>query len=164
MLYSSIHTPALTEKNILSGFKATGLVPYDPEQVLSHLNTQTCTPTPPGNSHSSQASWATATPHNVRQLELQNEKVKKYLRCCTQSPPSPTTRALHQLVKGCRMAMHGAAKMAAQNKEQLAANEKQKRKRERWHAFIGQEGALTVKEGMDRVRRLNEDERGDQVT
>ncbi|KAL1959486.1 hypothetical protein VTO42DRAFT_1931 [Malbranchea cinnamomea] len=38
------------------------------------------TPTPPGTSHSSQASWATATPHNVRQLELQSEKVKKYLK------------------------------------------------------------------------------------
>ncbi|KAL1952500.1 hypothetical protein VTO42DRAFT_5181 [Malbranchea cinnamomea] len=76
-------------------------------------------------------------------------------QCTTTGAADPTTRALDQLVKGCRMAMHNAAKMAAQNKELLAANEKQMRKRERM-PFIGPECALTVKEGMGRVRRLNE--------
>jgi hypothetical protein len=40
---------ALSKKNVQSAFKATGLVPYDPEQVLSRLNTQIKTPTPPWN-------------------------------------------------------------------------------------------------------------------
>ncbi|OJD12180.1 hypothetical protein ACJ73_09398, partial [Blastomyces percursus] len=39
-IYPSVRTAALSEKNIQSGFKATGLAPYDPEQVLSRLNTQ----------------------------------------------------------------------------------------------------------------------------
>ncbi|KAL1958383.1 hypothetical protein VTO42DRAFT_4484 [Malbranchea cinnamomea] len=50
-----------------SGFRATGLVPYDAEQILSRLDTQMHTPInlpPQGTSHSSQASWATAAPHN----------------------------------------------------------------------------------------------------
>ncbi|OJD09482.1 hypothetical protein ACJ73_10280, partial [Blastomyces percursus] len=80
------------------------------------------TPTPPGTSHSSQASWTTATPHTVRQLEWQAEKVKKYLKRRTQSPRSPTNRALNHLVKGCQMAMHEAALLAAENKELRAAN------------------------------------------
>ncbi|KAL1954569.1 hypothetical protein VTO42DRAFT_1044 [Malbranchea cinnamomea] len=127
-----------------------------------HVSTLRCIHQPPkkGSSHSSQASWATATPYNVRQLELQSEKVKKYFRCRMQSPPSPTTRALDQLVKGCQMAMHNAAILTAQNRELLAANEKQKRKRERQHPFIGQEGALTVEEGMGHVRRFTEGEIG----
>ncbi|OJD23322.1 hypothetical protein ACJ73_05321 [Blastomyces percursus] len=58
-----------------SGFRPAGLVPYDPEQVLSRLNTTMHTSNPPGTSHSSQAFWATATPHNVRQLEQQTEKL-----------------------------------------------------------------------------------------
>ncbi|KAL1960690.1 hypothetical protein VTO42DRAFT_6520 [Malbranchea cinnamomea] len=139
-LYSSIRTAALTERNIKSGFRATGLVPYDPEQVLSRLNTQVHTPTPQGH-------LIVPTPPGPRPRR-------------TQSPPSPTTRALDQLVKGCRMAMHSAAILAAQNKELLAANEKQKRKRERRHAFMGQEGALNAEEGMECVQRRNEDERG----
>ena len=127
-VYASVRKEALSQKNILSGFKATGLVPYDPEQVLSRLNTQLHTPTPPGSSHSSQATWATATPHNIRQLELLSEKVKKHLKRRTQSPPSPTNQALDRLVKGCQMAMHGAAILMVQNKALKAANEKQTRK------------------------------------
>ncbi|QSS48833.1 hypothetical protein I7I53_08964 [Histoplasma capsulatum var. duboisii H88] len=64
-LYPAAHMEALNENNIKGGFKATGWVPYNPEQVLSHLNTQMHTSSPPGTSHSSQASWATVTPHNV---------------------------------------------------------------------------------------------------
>jgi hypothetical protein len=159
-IYSRVRTAALSEGNIKSAFKATGLVPYDPEQVLSRLNTQMKTPTPPGTSHSSQASWATATPHNVRQVELQTEKIKGYMRHRTQGSSSPTNRALNQLVKGCQMAMHSAALLAAENRELRAANEKQKRKRERRRAYIGQENALTIKEEVNRVQRANEEERG----
>jgi hypothetical protein len=45
-IYSSVRTEALNEKNIQSGFRATGLALYDPEQVLSRLNTQMKTLTP----------------------------------------------------------------------------------------------------------------------
>jgi hypothetical protein len=43
-IYPSVHTAALSERNIQSGFRATGLVPYNPEQVLARLNTQMRTP------------------------------------------------------------------------------------------------------------------------
>ncbi|EDN11036.1 conserved hypothetical protein [Histoplasma mississippiense (nom. inval.)] len=148
-LYPAAQMQALTENNIKSSFRAAGLVPYNPEQVLSRLNTTMHTPTPPGTSHSSQASWATATPHNIHQLEQQTKKVKGYIKHRTQSPPSPTDRALNQLVKGCQMAMHSAAILAAEN-----------RKRERGRTYVAQEGALGVEEGLDRVRSINEWERG----
>ncbi|EDN05075.1 conserved hypothetical protein [Histoplasma mississippiense (nom. inval.)] len=79
-LYPAAQIQALTESNIKSGFRAAGLVPYDPEQVLSRFNTTMHTPTPSGTSHSSQASWATATPHNIHQLEQQTKKVKGYIK------------------------------------------------------------------------------------
>jgi hypothetical protein len=58
------------------------------------------------------------------------------------------------------MAMQSAALLAAENRELQAANEKQKRKRERCRTYIGQEDALTVEEGINRVRGTNEEERG----
>jgi hypothetical protein len=57
------------------------------------------------------------------------------------------------------MAMHSAALLAAENRELRAANEKQKRKRERRCTYIGQENALIIKKGIDRVRRVNKEER-----
>ena len=44
-------TQAASIANIQSGFAATGLVPYNPERVLSKLHTQLKTPTPPSSSH-----------------------------------------------------------------------------------------------------------------
>jgi hypothetical protein len=93
-------------------------------------------------------------------VELQTEKIKGYMQHRTQDSSSLTNRALNQLVKECQMAMHSAALLAAENRELRAANEKQKRKRERRCTYIGQENALTIKEGLNRVRRANEGERG----
>ena len=89
-LYPAAHTQSLNKNNIKSGFRAAGLAPYDSEQVLSRLNTTMCTSTSSEISHSSQTFWATAMPHNICQLEQQTEKVKKYIKHCTQSPPSPS--------------------------------------------------------------------------
>jgi ribosomal protein S14 len=58
------------------------------------------------------------------------------------------------------MAMQSAALLAAENRELRAANEKQKRKRERRCIYIGQKDALIIEEGVNRVRRANEEERG----
>jgi hypothetical protein len=49
--YLIARTKAATIANIQSGFAATGLVPHDPERVLSKLYTQLKTPTPPSSSH-----------------------------------------------------------------------------------------------------------------
>jgi len=38
---------SITERNIQGGFAGTGLVPYDPERVLSKLDVKLRTPTPP---------------------------------------------------------------------------------------------------------------------
>ena len=44
------HNVAITKSNIQAGFKATGLVPYDPNYVISQLDIKLHTPTPPGSS------------------------------------------------------------------------------------------------------------------
>jgi len=46
-LYSEIRLEGLSISNIHKAFRATGLVPYDPELVLAKLYIQLRTPTPP---------------------------------------------------------------------------------------------------------------------
>ncbi len=45
--YVSAREESMAINTVRSGFVATGLVPYDPDRVLSKLNTQLRTPTPP---------------------------------------------------------------------------------------------------------------------
>ena len=116
--------------NIHSSFAATGLVPYDPERVLSKLHTQLKTPTPPPSSHTTQqGSWVLETPHNTAQLESQAKAIKDYIKRRTKSPPSLTDLALNQLVKGCQMAINSAVLLAEENRQLRGENERQKKKR-----------------------------------
>lgn len=64
--YYHARTEIYKEENIRNGFKAIGLLPYDPIQVLSQLHMDTKTPTSPSSSHGSQSShWNPQTPHNI---------------------------------------------------------------------------------------------------
>ncbi|KAL1952727.1 hypothetical protein VTO42DRAFT_4405 [Malbranchea cinnamomea] len=54
------------------------------------------------------------------------------------------------LIKGCQRTMHRMALL------EEAANAKPKRKRERGRTHIAQDGALTVEERLDRVRRIKD--------
>ena len=68
--YIPTRTESMALDTVRSGFAAIGLVPYNPDRVLSKLNTQVRTPTPPLVSPCKQSPWVPKTPHNIAQLEL----------------------------------------------------------------------------------------------
>lgn len=146
-LYRQVRAQALSESNIKSGFRGTGLIPYDPNAVLSLLHTQYRTPSPP-IPPPQQPQWTAETPHNILELEQQTALIKQYLQRRTHSPPTPTGRALDQLVKGCQMAMHSAVILASQNEQLLAENRRQKRKRAQKRSYIAKGGVLSVAEAQ----------------
>ena len=151
--YVSARNESITIDTVRNGFTATGLVPFNPERVLSKLNTQLRTPTPPTAPLSTQQSpWVPETPQNIAQLELQAQTIKGYLSRRTQSPPSPTDHALNQLVKGCQMAMHSAILLADENRQLRTENTRQKKKKAQRKSYIAQRGVLTVQEGLNRVQ------------
>src|SRR5947209_9117356 len=126
----------MNQSNIHSTFSATGVVPHDPERVLSKLNTQLQTPTPLPATAIEQGPWIPETPHNTTQLELQSKAIKDYIKRRTWSPPSPIDLALNQLVKGCQMAMNNAVLLAEENRQLRAENERQKKKRAKRRSYI----------------------------
>lgn len=150
--YLSAREESMTISTIRNGFAATGLVPYDPERVLSKLNTQLRTPTPPVVISSEQDRWVPETPHNVAQLELQTKTVQGLFQGRTTGSSSPTERALHQLVKGCQMAMHNAVLLAEENKQLRTENQRQQKKRAMRRSYVAKGGVLTVQEGLDQLQ------------
>ena len=65
------------------------------------------------------------------------------------NPPSPTIQAINQVVKGCQMAMQGAALLASENEQLRVANARQKAKRGGKRSFIATGGILTMGEGAE---------------
>ncbi len=134
---------AFSENNIRSGFAATGLIPLNPDRVLSTLQIR---PITPPEAVATQEQWQPETPHNINQLEQQAKLIKSYLQRRSKSPPSPTDAAIDQLVKGCQMAMHGAIILADETEKLRDANERLMRRKARKKKHLSKNKTLTVAE------------------
>jgi hypothetical protein len=94
-LYHQARASIFSEKTIKNAFKATGIVPFDPEVVLSKLIR---TPSPPRSSHSQEQSspiWISATPKTLHQVAQQEKLIQEVIQRASQSP----TKALGKLAK-----------------------------------------------------------------
>lgn len=152
-LYQQARAQALSESNIKSSFRATGLMPLNPDAVLSLLPAQYQTPSPTLSTQQlpSSQTWTAKTPHNILELQKQTRHIKRHLKQRTQSPPTPTERALDQLVKGCEIAIHNAKILTSQNQHLLAENQRQKRKRAQKRSYIARGGVLSGVEAQSLI-------------
>ena len=93
-VYNRARTEAITLANARSGFAATGIVPYNPDRVLTKLNTQIRTPTPPPAPMLPQQ-WIPETPQHPEAVDLQAKSIKESLQrhMYPNIPSSPTESA-----------------------------------------------------------------------
>lgn len=143
-LFLEARKKTFSPKNITSGFRATGISPFDPDQVLRRLQTKIRTPSPPP-APEQPPSLPLKTPANLFELDSLQRKRQREI--------SPTDQALQKIVKGCQIAMHTTVLLREENSRLRAENARQKRKRAR-RAFIQTRGTMTIGEGMTSVEAL----------
>jgi hypothetical protein len=144
------HQQVMTTGNITSGFKATGLVPFDPERVLDKLGPIVeATPSP----RSSQTSWNPQTPKTLPEIKKQSQLVLKENRKRRRSSASLAEKPFQQLLKGFETVVHEKALLMAEVAALRAENQHQKQKRARQKGYIRQEGSITIQDGQESVRR-----------
>ncbi|KAF6525264.1 hypothetical protein HZS61_011059 [Fusarium oxysporum f. sp. conglutinans] len=78
--FAAAFQAAMTEKNIRGAFRGAGLVPFDPESVISKLDVQLRTPTPPVEEASQAQPWTSKTPKTVLEAESQSEYLYRRIR------------------------------------------------------------------------------------
>jgi len=108
VLYQQARMLALSEKNIKSAFQTVGLVPYNPEMVLSRFQVRTPSPRvqllqPQLQDQESQLPLPLQTPHNIIELGAQVKALQEHRTKAMHDQTSPTDQALHYLVKGCQL-------------------------------------------------------------
>ena len=74
-----------TPENVRAGFRGAGLVPFDLEAVLSKLDVQLRTPTPPAPGT---VAWEAQTPRNAREIEAQSTLIRNRMQNHRGSPAS----------------------------------------------------------------------------
>jgi DDE superfamily endonuclease/Tc5 transposase DNA-binding domain len=146
-MYLQARASIFSEKTIKNAFKATGIVPFNPNYVLSKL---IATPSPPGSSHG-QASpiWTSETPRTVRQVAQQEQLIKKAIQRASQSPTgliSKLTKAATQMIVQATLTQRYIAELQS-------TIEHQNKKKRRTKARVQVESGMTVEEVQERIVR-----------
>jgi hypothetical protein len=138
------HQQIMTTRNITSGFRATGLVPFDLERVLENLGPVIkATPSP----RSSQTSWNPQTPKTLPQIKRQGQLVLTENRKRRRSSASSGDKPFQQLLKGFKNVVHEKALLMVEVAALRAENQHQKQKRTQKKQYVRTSTSITVQDG-----------------
>ncbi|KAJ3469895.1 hypothetical protein MRS44_003960 [Fusarium solani] len=112
--FYAAHEATMTERNIKGAFKGAGLVPLDPETVVSKLDVQLRTPTPVKEAAKPSTPWASRTPKTVIEAGSQSEYLERRIRRHQSSSPESILEALQSLTKGTKAVMHQVTLLTAE--------------------------------------------------
>jgi hypothetical protein len=147
-----IRCQTLKPSTILSAFRCTGLVPYNPDVVIAKLRDAVSTPspaTPPPLDASPQV------PLTIRSLKRQFQSAYNEVSRLEGTTPSLKSRLKTALNGGMAQAYAGAQAVA--ELESRTAAEKSRRKRSR-RANLQRGGVLYAEDARDMVRHRDEDD------
>lgn len=98
-VFKTAFEQSFTKENIQAGFRGAGLVPHDPEAVLSKLDVVVQTPK---SSPRRGATWEAQTPRNAREVEAQSTLILQRVKNRPRSSTSSLDEKITQLSKGAQ--------------------------------------------------------------
>ena len=146
--FSEAFPRAFRASNVRSAFEKTGLVPWDPDMVLSQLNIHLRTPTPPPFEPTA---WQSQTPSNYVEFDCQTELIEKSIRKHQDSSPTPIVDALAYMKKGWEKTVKAAVLLQQENAELRALNEELSGRKKRKRKLLKAEGPLSVAQGQEMI-------------
>ena len=138
-----------TASNVEGGFRGAGLVPYDPEYVISQLDVKLRTPTPPATSSGLPVPWESKTPNNPIEAQSQTEYVRNRVARHQNSSPTSILAGLDQIAKGTTQVMHRLALLEGEVSALREANEMLSRRRCAKKKRLQNGGSLRIQTGED---------------
>jgi hypothetical protein len=136
-------------ENVQGGFRGAGLVPFDPEKVISQLDIKLRTPTPTGPPSAQTDSWVCKTPQTANEASLQTTHIKDRINRHQGSSPTSIFGALDQIAKGTVKVMHKVVLMEARVRELEEANAALSKRRRAKKSRIRAGGPLSMHDATD---------------
>ena len=137
---------SIIDTNIQGGFIGAGLIPYNPERVISKLDIQLQTPTPsnsrPGTSHT----WVSKTLQNPLEADSQTCLIKSRVSNHQNSSPTAILNAINQFTKGAKVMMHKVALLHTKVSTLYKANKALSKHRRAKRIYIQHRGILTIQD------------------
>jgi hypothetical protein len=139
---------AFIRENVCAGFRGAGLSPHDPQAVLSKLDVQLRTQTPPQQDN---AAWEAKTPRNAKEMEAQSTLIRNRMQIYRGSPASSLDEQVRQLTKGAQQIAHEMVLLREQVARLEAATEATTKRKSRKRRYVQTEETLTVGEVSDLI-------------
>ena len=148
---------SITKANIQGGFRGAGIVPFDPEKVISTLELKFTTPSPSNSRPGSAGSWVSRTPSTATEVVSQSSILKKRITDHPGSSPTKSLDVLECFEKGATAVMHEVALLRAQVRGLQAANELVSKRRRAKKTRLQAEGSLSVQDARDLKEQMDID-------
>ena len=103
---------AITKANIQGGFRGAGLVPFNPEAVISTLDVRLRTPPLPTIE---EVPWQSQTPSNTLEFGSQLKLIQDRIRRHVDSSPTYIVKAIKSLLKGAEIIAHSLVLITKRN-------------------------------------------------
>jgi hypothetical protein len=158
LAFKAAYLASMTAQNAQAGFRGAGLVPFDPQAVISKLDVKLRTPTPTRPPSADADPWVSQTPHNPTEALSQTVLVKDRIARHQGSSPTPIFQTVVALAKGTEQLAHEVTLLSAEVRTLRAANEALSKRRRAKKARVRQGGALTVEDAQDILTQKDVDE------
>jgi hypothetical protein len=143
--FIAAHNASITKSNIQGGFRGAGLVPHNPEAVLSKIDVKLRTPSP---LPVEDLPWQSQTLRNTQEFRSQSTLLKDRLQRHVDSSPTSIVNAMEKFSKGAAIIAHSMVLLTKRNAELEAANEAATRRKSHKRKGIQREGVLVAEEGV----------------
>jgi hypothetical protein len=158
LAFVAAYKESMTTQNAQAGFRGAGLVPFDPEAVLSKLDVKLRTPTPSRPSTANTNPWVSQTPSNPTEALSQTTLVRNRIARHQGSSPTPLFETIAALAKGTERMAHEMTLLSAEVRTLRAANEALSKRRRAKKTRVRQGGALIVEDAQDILAQKDIDE------
>jgi hypothetical protein len=158
LAFKAAYTQSMTIANSQAGFRGAGLIPFNPQAVISKLDVKLRTPTPTGPPSADADPWVSQTPHNATDALSQTTLVKNRIAKHQGSSPTPIFATVASLAKGTEILAHELTLLSAEVRTLRQANEALSKRRRAKKNRIRQGGTLTVEDAHDIISQTEVDE------
>jgi hypothetical protein len=123
--------------------------------MISKLDIQLRTPTPPTKELSLPAPWTPKTPKTIRETDSQSEYLKRRIERHHSSSPASIIEALGSMAKGTKAMLHRMALLESEVKDLREANTILSRRRREKKKRLRNGGIMTVEEGQASIDQMD---------
>jgi hypothetical protein len=151
------HRATITESNIRGGFRGARLAPLDPENVISKMDMQLRTPTPPAEVTAPSTPWASRTPKTILEAQSHSRYLKARIINHKSSSPESMLNAIGHFEKAASILIHKVVLLEDRVKQLDQENRIVGRRRRGKKNRLQRGGPLTIEDASQVINQMDVD-------